>query len=165
MLAFLQIATAGPLGVLLTRAYAAEPKVAVFDKLVDTSLEGATFGPRADQQASLAQIADQPRDQLAKSGLLTAVKFLGLSPREPVLPIHEVAAAAMRNLQGQWSPISRGWELILNMNIVVGNAKTDCLLSFRSVDMCGRTDERWSRAIDWLIRYDLLAPPSQGVFQ
>lgn len=81
-----------------------------------------------------------------------------------MLPIHEVAAAAMRNSQGQWSPISRGWELILNMNIMVSNAKTERVMSFRSVDMCGRTDENWSRAIDWLIRYDLLAPPGQGVF-
>ncbi|HEY7220182.1 MAG TPA: DUF2380 domain-containing protein, partial [Candidatus Binatia bacterium] len=56
-------------------------------------------------------------------------------------------------------------KLIVNMNIVISDAKTERMISFRSIAMCGRTDESWSRAIDWLIRYDLLAPPGQGVFQ
>jgi hypothetical protein len=30
--------------------------------------------------------------------------------------------------------------------------------------MRGNTDETWSRAIDWLVQHDLLAPPGQGVF-
>ncbi len=82
-------------------ARAGQPRVAVFDfELVDTSLEGATYGPRVDQQLRLAQIADQLRR----------------------------------------------------------------VISLRSVDMRGNTDETWSRAIDWLVHHDLLAPPGQGVF-
>ena len=62
-----------------------------------------------------------------------------------------------------------GWvqkvsNLILNMNIMVRDAKTGRVISLRSVDMRGNTDETWSRAIDWLVHHDLLAPPGQGVF-
>ena len=62
-----------------------------------------------------------------------------------------------------------GWvqkvsNLILNMNVVVRDVKTGRVISVKSVDMRGNTDDTWSRAMDWLIRYDLLAPPGQGVF-
>ena len=55
-----------------------------------------------------------------------------------------------------------GWvrkvsNLILNMNVRVHDAKTGRPISVKSVNMRGNTDESWSRAIDWLIRYDLLA--------
>jgi Protein of unknown function (DUF2380) len=74
MRVFWKIATAVPLAMLLASAHAPEAKVAVFDfELVDTSLEGATNGPRADQQARLIQITDRLRDALAKSGRVTVV--------------------------------------------------------------------------------------------
>jgi hypothetical protein len=169
MLAFLQFAVAVPLGMLLARAHADEPKVAVFDKLVDTSLEGATFGPRAHQQAHLAQIANQLRDRLAKSGLLAVVDVRPVAAR--------ARAADPRSCGGRdaqfASPVVAdfslvGWiqkvsNLILNMNIVVSDAKTGRVISVKSVDTRGKTDESWSRAIDWLIRHDLLATPGQGV--
>ena len=171
MRVFWKIATAVPLGMLLASAYAAEPKVAVFDfELVDTSLEGATYGPRADQQARLAQIANQLRDQLAKSGRVTVAD---------ITPVAEQARAAdLRNCGGCDAQFASqvgadfaliGWvqkvsNLILNMNIVVRDAKTGRVISVKSVDLRGNTDETWSRAMDWLIRYDLLAPPGQGVF-
>jgi Protein of unknown function (DUF2380) len=53
--------------------------------------------------------------------------------------------------------------LILNMNVQVNDAETGRAISVKSVDMRGNTDESWSRAIDWLIPYDLLAT-GQGVF-
>jgi Protein of unknown function (DUF2380) len=119
MRVFWKIATAAPLVMLVASAHAAEPKVAVFDfELVDTSLEGATYGPRSDQQARLAKITDHLR---------------------------------------------KVSNLILNMNVQVSDAKTGPVISVKSVDMRGNTDESWSRAIDWLIRYDLLAT-GQGVF-
>ena len=171
MRVFWKIATALPLGMLLASAHAAEPKVAVFDfELVDTSLEGATYGPRADQQARLAQITDQLRDQLAKSGRVTVVD---------VTPVAAQARAAnLRNCGGCDAQFASqvgaefaliGWvqkvsNLILNMNVVVRDVKTGRVISVKSVDMRGNTDDTWSRAMDWLIRYDLLAPPGQGVF-
>ena len=171
MRVFWKIATALPLWMVLASAHAAEPKVAVFDfELVDTSLEGATYGPRADQQARLAQITDQLRDRLAKSGRVTVVDITPVAA--------QARAADLRNCGGCDAQFASqvgadfaviGWvqkvsNLILNMNIVVRDAKTGRVISVKSVDMRGNTDETWSRAMDWLIRYDLLAPPGQGVF-
>jgi hypothetical protein len=171
MLAFLQIATAVPLGVLLARAHAAEVKVAVFDKLVDTSLEGATFGPRADQQAPLAQIANQLRDQLAKSWLLAvsdirpvAARALAADPRSCGGRDAQFANQLDADfaMTGSVQKVSNP---TFNMNIMVNDAKTERVISVKSVDMRGNTDESRSRAIDWLIRYDLPGPPGQGVFE
>lgn len=166
-----KIATALLLGMLVAGAHAGQPRVAVFDfELVDTSLEGATYGPRVDQQVRLAQIADQLRDQLAKSGRVAVVD---------IAPVAAPAKAAdLRSCGGCEAELARqveadfsvtGWvqkvsNLILNMNIMVRDAKTGRVISLRSVDMRGNTDETWSRAIDWLVHHDLLAPPGQGVF-
>jgi hypothetical protein len=170
MRVFWQIATAAPLAMLLASAHAAEPKVAVFDfELVDTSLEGATYGPRSDQQARLAQITDRLRDQLAKSGRVTVIDITPVAA--------QARAADLRNCGGCDAQFASqvggdfavtGWiqkvsNLILNMNVQVNDAKPGRLISVKSVDMRGNTDESWSRAIDWLIRYDLLAT-GQGVF-
>jgi Protein of unknown function (DUF2380) len=165
-----KIATALLLGMLVTVGHAAEPKVAVFDfELVDTSLEGAT-GPRLDEQARLAQTAKQLRDQLAKSGRVEVVDIAPVAA--------EAKAAKLRTCDGCDAQFARqvgadfavtGWvqkvsNLILNMNIMVRDAKTERAISLKSVDIRGNTDETWSRAVDWLVRYDLLAPPGQGVF-
>jgi hypothetical protein len=61
-----------------------------------------------------------------------------------------------------------GWvqkvsNLILNMNIVVRDAKTGQIILSKSVDMRGNTEESWSRALDWLVDRPLLAP-GVGVF-
>src|SRR5450759_5793353 len=54
-----------------TPARADSPKVAVFDfELLDTSLQGETDGPRADEQARLLRAGDQLRKGLAESGIL-----------------------------------------------------------------------------------------------
>jgi len=48
------ILSALTLALTLTSVHAAEPKVAVFDfEFADTSLEGSTNGPRADEQCAL----------------------------------------------------------------------------------------------------------------
>ena len=167
----LKIATALLLGILVASAHAAEPKVAVFDfELVDTSLEGATFGPRVDQQARLAQISDQLRDRLAKSGRIEVVDITAIAAQAHAASLRtcgDCGAELARQVGADFAVT--GWvqkvsNLILNMNIMVRNAKTGRVVSLKSVDMRGNTDETWSRAIDWLIRYDLLAPPGQGVF-
>ena len=170
MRVFWKIATAAPLAMLLASAHAAKPKFAVFDfELVDTSLEGATYGPRSDQQARLAQITDHLREELAKSGRVAEVDITPVAA--------QARAADVRNCDGcddQFaSPVGAdfaviGWvqkasNPILNMNVQVSDAKTGRVISVKSVDMRGNTDESWSRAIDWLIRYDLLAS-GQGVF-
>src|ERR1700744_5478600 len=59
---------------LAVSARADEPKVAVFDfEFVDTSLEGAEKGPRADEQARLAALGKELRHRLAQSGRFDVV--------------------------------------------------------------------------------------------
>ena len=158
------IAVAGPA--------AAEPKVAVFDfELVDTSLEGATYGPRADQQTRLVQITDQLRDRLAKSGRVAVIDIAPVAARAKAANMRtcDGCDADLANQLGADFAVS-GWvqkvsNLILNMNIYVRDASSGATISLKSVDMRGNTDESWSRAIDWLVRNELLAAGGRGVFQ
>jgi hypothetical protein len=49
-------------------------RVAIFDfELVDTSIEGATNGPRADETARLARLGDQLRALVTSSGKLEVI--------------------------------------------------------------------------------------------
>jgi Protein of unknown function (DUF2380) len=171
MRGLLTIAIALPLSLTLTGAYAAKPKVAVFDfELVDTSLEGAQYGPRADQQARLKRAADQLRDRLAKSGRVDVADVAAVEAQaqaEDLRTCGGCEARLAREVGAQFAVI--GWvqkvsNLILNVNIVVRDAASGRVVNVKSVDMRGNTDESWSRALDWLVRYDLLAPSGGGVF-
>jgi len=171
MRVFWKIATAVPLGMYVAGAHAAEPKVAVFDfELVDTSLEGATYGPRVDQQERLAQVTNQLRDQLKTSGRVEVVDIAPIAAQARAANLQACGGCDVefaRRVQADFAVT--GWvqkvsNLILNMNVMVRDVNTGRVISLKSVDMRGNTDESWSRAIDWLIRYDLLAPPGQGVF-
>ena len=142
----------------------AGPRTAVFDfELIDTSLEGATNGPRADEQTRLAATSEQLRRRLADSGRFTLVD---------VTPV--AAAARASNLQACGGCDSRLAQqigadlaitgtvqkvsnLILNMNIYVREAASGRPLSQMSADFRGNTDESWARALDWLVRNRLLA--------
>ena len=158
MRVFWKITTAAPLAMLLASAHAAVLKVVVFDfDPVDTSFEGATYGPWADQQARLAQIADRLRDQLAKSGRVNVVDITPVAA--------QARAANLRNCGGRDAQFaSQVGADFANMNVMVTDAKTGRVISLKSVDMRGNTDQSWSRAIDWLIGNDLLARPGKGVF-
>jgi hypothetical protein len=170
MRVFWKIATAAPLATLLASVHAAEPKIAVFDfELVDTSLEGATNGPRADQQARLIQITDRLRDALAKSERVTVVDIMPVAAQARATHLRNCGGcdAQFASQVGADSAVSMRFQkvsnLIRNMNVEVSNAKAGRVISVKSVDTRGNTDESWSRAIDRLIRYDLLAT-GQGVF-
>ena len=161
-----------PLALTLTSAHAAIPKVAVFDfELVDTSLEGATYGPRADQAARLTRTTQELRDRLAKSGRVDVVNIAPVEAQaraEDLRTCDGCEAALARKVDARFAVV--GWvqkvsNLILNMNIVVRDAATGRVVSVKSVDMRGNNDESWSRALDWLVRYDLLAPSGLGVFR
>src|SRR5215469_11432279 len=108
------IAVAGPA--------AAEPRVAVFE-LVDTSLEGATYGPRADQQTRLMQITDQLRERLAKSRRVAVVDIAPVAAQAKAANLRtcDGCDADFANQLGADFAVS-GWvqkvsNLILNMNI------------------------------------------------
>ena len=156
-------------GLTLTSAHAAEPKVAVFDfEFADTSLEGATNGPRADEQARLARLGSELRRRLTQSGRADIVDVAGIAARAHASNLRTCGcdAALGRELGARYS--ITGWvqkvsNLILNVNIVVRDVDTGKVVSGKSVDMRGNTDESWRRALDWLVRNYLLAP-HEGVF-
>jgi Protein of unknown function (DUF2380) len=166
-----KIAAALPLILTLTGAATAEPKVAVFDfELVDTSLEGAIYGPRADQQARLARLGSELRDRLAKSGRVEVVNIALVEAKARTSDLRECVTCAdrlARELGAQFSVVGgvqKVSNLILNMNIVVGDAESGRVVSAKSTDLRGNTAETWSRALDWLVQNDLLAPSGAGAF-
>ncbi len=140
-------------------------KVVVFDfELFDTSLQGQTDGPRADERDRLQRAAAQVRNGLADSAEFVVVDVAPVS-----------AAAHERNLQAcggcdvQYARqlgadlavtglVQKVSNLILNMNIYLRNAHTGQLVTAMSADFRGNTDESWSRAASYLLRNRLLAP-------
>lgn len=146
-------------------ANAATRTVAVFDfEFVDTSLEGATNGPRADEQARLARVGGDLRRRLAESGRVSVADIAPVAAQAHSSNLQACGgceAGFARTLGAQLAVT--GWvqkvsNLILNMNIAVRDADTGRLLANMSVDMRGNTDESWSRALDWLVRNRLLSP-------
>jgi hypothetical protein len=158
------------LALTLTSVHAAEPKVAVFDfEFADTSLEGATNDPRADEQLRLVWLGNELRRRLTQSGRAEVVNIAGISARARATNLRACGGcdAAFGSELGAKYSIT-GWvqkvsNVILNVNIVVRDVETGRVVSGKSVDMRGNTDESWSRALDWLIRNYLLAP-NEGVF-
>jgi hypothetical protein len=145
-------------------AHAATRTVAVFDfEFVDTSLEGATNGPRPDEQARLADLSGELRKRLSESGLVSVVDHapVAAQARGSNLQACGGCDAGLARAVGAQLSIT-GWvqkvsNLILNMNIAVRDTDTGRLVASLSVDMRGNTDESWSRGLDWLIRNRLLA--------
>jgi hypothetical protein len=141
------------------------PKVAVFDfELLDTSLQGETDGPRADEHERLLRASDQMRKALAESGRYAVVD---------IAPIND--DAHQRNLQAcggcdvqlaqqlgadlaLTGVVQKVSNLILNMNIYLRSARTGHIVTSMSADFRGNTDESWTRTASWLLRNRLLAP-------
>jgi uncharacterized protein DUF2380 len=152
-------------------AFAAGRTVAAFDfELIDTSLEGAVNGPRADEQARLARIGEQLRRRLAESGQFSVVDITPVAAEARGTNLHSCSGCETRLAQriGAELAISgtvqKVSNLILNMTISVRDAASGRLLAAMQADLRGNTDESWSRTVDWLVRNRLLAP-GQGVVQ
>jgi len=146
-------------------AQAAERAVAVFDfGFVDTSLQGATYGPSTEELERLAWVGDELRKRLAQTGWFEIVDIGPVAARayaENLRSCSNCDAQLAREL-GATLAIS-GWvqkvsNLILNMNITVHDADTGKLVSSISVDMRGNTQESWSRALNYLVVNRLLGP-------
>jgi hypothetical protein len=145
-------------------ALAAQTKVAVFEfELIDTSLEGAMNGPRADEQRRLARLADELRGRLAASGRYAPVDLSPVAAEARASNLQACGgcdaklarrAGAELAITGTVQKVSN---LILNMNIYVRDATDGRLVSQMSADFRGNTDESWSRALDWLVRNRMLA--------
>ena len=150
----------------LVPLHAAEPlKLAVFDfEMIDTSLPGQFYGPRADEHDRLLRVGDLVRKELGKSGKFEIVD---------IAPVN--AAAHQSNLQACGGcdlklaqqldadlditgVVQKVSNLILNINVYLRDVHTGRLVTAVNADMRGNTDESWSRATRYLIRERLLAP-------
>ena len=147
----------------------AAQRVAVFDfELMDTSLDGETYGTRPDEKERLKKLSDQLRQALAKSGQFEVVD---IGPVE--------AAAHRANLQACGGcdatlaqkvgadlsitgTVQKVSNLILNMNIYIRDVSSQKLIASRSADFRSNTDESWSRTLNYLIKNYVLAPNFGG---
>jgi hypothetical protein len=152
----------------LTGVHTAAPTVAAFDReLIDTSLEGATYGPHADQAARLASLGSALPDRLAKSGRVDVVDIAPVAAQTHTANLQACDAQFAHEVGARFSvtgTVQKVSNLILNVTLAVRDADSGRLISAKSVDMRGNTDESRSRALDWLVRFYLLAPSGQGVF-
>jgi len=139
--------------------------VAVFDfELIDTSLEGAIRGARADERERLARLSDQLRQLLRESGRFSFVDIAPIASEAQASNLQACGGCDIRlarrigaelAITGTVQKVSN---LILNMNIYVRDASSGATIAAMSADMRGNTDESWSRTLNWLVRNRLLAP-------
>ncbi len=149
----------------LASAAFAAPRVAVFDfELIDTSLDGETYGTRPKEKERLKKISGQLRQALAKSGRFEVVDIgpVEAAANEANLQacggcdvILAAKIGADLSITGTVQKVSN---LILNMNIYVHDVSTHKLIASKSADFRSNTDESWSRTMSYLIRNYILEP-------
>jgi hypothetical protein len=149
---------------LTAEAAAEQTKIAVFDfELVDTSLDGAVNGPRADEAARLARLAVELRNRLAASSRYAPLDISPVAGEAKASNLRACGACDRKLAQQLGAELAitgmvhKVSNLILSMSIHVRDVGTGRLVSQASADFRGNTDESWSRALDWLIRNRLLA--------
>lgn len=148
----------------------AEPKppikLAVFDiELDDFSAGGPIAGESAAETAMLRRVTALARERLAQSGLFEIVD--GSASANDMVRAHW-----LRKCNGCEADIAR--DLGADMSFIaffrkisvmeqylefrIRDARSGTLMNVSQTDLRGETDESWSRAIVWLIRYQLVEP-------
>jgi hypothetical protein len=141
-------------------AVAREPSpTAVFGfEFDDTSLQGETQGPRADEQQRLGALDNDLRDRLVKSGCCTIVDLGAVAQQSRGMRLRTCDGCEVPLAQKAGAGISViGWvqkvsNLILNINVVARDVGTGKVIGAGSVDIRGNTDESWSRGLSYLLR-------------
>jgi hypothetical protein len=99
----------------VTPVHAAAPKVAIFDfEFVDTSIDGATNGPRGDEGARLAWLDREMRRRLAQSGRADVVDVAGVVDRTRAKDLRtcggcDAKFASMRGNTDEWWSRALDW--------------------------------------------------------
>jgi Protein of unknown function (DUF2380) len=147
------------------QAGAAEPSVAVFDfEYIDTSLEGAMNGVRADEQARLGRLDAQLRTRLKASKNFEVLDDTVIAAQAHASNLQSCGGCdadlaerlgADLAITGTVQKVSN---LILNINLYVRDVHSRRLIANMSADIRGNTDESWSRGLEWLVRNRLLTP-------
>ena len=106
----------------------------------------------------LAWLGNELGRRLTQSGRAEVVNIAGISARAHASNLRACGGcdAAFGSELGAKYSIT-GWvqkvsNVILNVNIVVRDVETGRVLSGKSVDMRGNTDESWSRGLSYLLR-------------
>ena len=148
-----------------TPARADPPKVAVFDfELVDTSLQGEVYGPRADEHDRLMRAGDQLRKELTHSGKFQLVDIAPVNAAAHGSNLQACGGCDVRFAQQLGADlvitgvVQKVSNLILNMNIYLRDVHSGQIVTAMSADLRGNTDESWTRAMSYLVRNRLLAP-------
>lgn len=141
------------------------PRLAVFDlEMIDTSLPGEVYGPRADEHQRLLRAGDQLRKELGESSKFQIVDIspVNVAAHQSNLQACggcDVKLAQQLNADLEMTGVvQKVSNLILNINVYLRDVHTGRLVTAASADMRGNTDESWSRATRYLIRERLLAP-------
>jgi hypothetical protein len=126
--------------------------------LDDTSLQGQTFGPRADEQHRLAALDAELRDLLVASSCCSIVDLAGVTKQAQGMDMRTCNGCDVDLARQEGARISvTGWvqkvsNLILNINVVARDVPTGRVIDAGSVDIRGNTDESWSRGLSYLLR-------------
>jgi hypothetical protein len=138
--------------------------VAVFNfELLDTSVEGAIRGARADEQERLARLSDQLRELLRDSCQFSLADLAPIASEAQASNLQSCGgcdARLARHIGAELAitgTVQKVSNLILNMNIYIRDASSGAIIAAMSADMRGNTDESWTRTLNWLVRNRLLA--------
>lgn len=136
---------------------AAVRPIAVFNfELVDTSLEGAMDGPRADEAARIAEISKRLREWFAGRPGVQVVDIGPVAKNAAAVHLQECggcdadfakSVGADLSVTGTVQKVSN---LILNMTIYVRNVASGRVVASMSADMRGNTEESWMHTLHWL---------------
>lgn len=141
-------------------------KLAAFDvELDDFSAGGPIAGESAVETARLRLVTVLARERLAQSGLFEIVDG-GASTNEMVKShwlrkCNGCEADIARDLGAEMSFIAFFRKISVMeqyLEFRIRDARTGALMNVSKADLRGETDESWSRAIVWLIRYQLVEP-------
>ena len=143
-------------------------RAAIFDfELIDTSLEGATNGPRADETARLARLGDQLRTLVTKSGKLEIIDIAPVRAEAGKANLQACGGCDADFAQKLGAEVSitgtvqKVSNLILNINLYARVVATKQPLVAMSVDIRGNTDESWWRGLEYLVRTRFLPPENR----
>jgi hypothetical protein len=141
-------------------------KLVVFDfELDDFSAGGPIAGESAVETAMLRRATKLAREQLARSGLFEIV--------DASASLHEtVRAHWLRKCNGCEADVARSFGADMSfiaffrkisvmeqyLEFRLRDARTGALVKISQADLRGETEESWSRAVIWLIRYGLVEP-------
>jgi hypothetical protein len=147
-----------------TCAQARALRAAIFDfELIDTSLEGATNGPRADETARLVRLGDQLRMLVTNSGKFEVIDIAPVRAEARKTSLQACGGCDADFAQKLGAEVSitgtvqKVSNLILNINLYARAVATREPLVAMSVDIRGNTDESWSRGLEYLVSTRFLA--------